>query len=468
MSLLRSAVSAPGQADHQLAATRSTLVQLLGHIDSRRTAEQYLSHFTATTTAIQPFAVIKVGGAIIRDHLPTLASALAFFSRVGLYPVIVHGAGPQLNQILEHAGVEPRFADGIRVTDGKTLALARQLFLEENHRLVQALEALGVSARPLTAGVFQADYLDRTKYNLVGRINTVEKSPILSALRAACLPILTSMAETADGQVLSVNADLAASALARALQPTKVVYLAETGGLFHDQTGTRIARINLSEEYDHLMSQPWLRHGTRLKVRAAQELLSDLPSTSSVSIVHPMDLQREILAASGAGTVIERGTRISSITSAECTNLAKLEQVVRRQQGPDASFCVQEMRTRPFRVYYDDPSLESLAMVSFSTHGLPQLLTFPSLTARAAAEDMFLRITKDFPRLMWTVPETDPRLDWLSTRATGRFYHNGWVLLWYGLRQQEARQLILNLHDVEGSDLELGGGGTYRHASQGQ
>ena len=212
-------------------STRSTVVQLLSNIGSKREVQQYLSHFTSVSS--QQFAVIKVGGAIITEHLQTLSSALAFLNHVGLFPVVVHGAGPQLNKMLEDAGVEPQFEDGIRVTDGKTLNLARNLFLEENLKLVEALEDLGVRARPITSGVFTADYLDKEKYNLVGKINRVDKRPIEASIQAGCLPILPSMAESTTGQVLNVNADVAAGELARAIQPLKIVYLSEKGGLFN-------------------------------------------------------------------------------------------------------------------------------------------------------------------------------------------------------------------------------------------
>ena len=101
--------------------TRSTVIQLLSNIGSKREVQQYLSHFSSVSS--QQFAVIKVGGAIITEHLESLTSALALLTSVGLYPVVVHGAGPQLNKLLEDAGVEPQFEEGIRVTDGKTLAV---------------------------------------------------------------------------------------------------------------------------------------------------------------------------------------------------------------------------------------------------------------------------------------------------------------------------------------------------------
>jgi N-acetyl-gamma-glutamyl-phosphate reductase/acetylglutamate kinase len=234
-------------------STRSTVVQLLSNIGSKREVQQYLSHFSSVSS--QQFAVIKVGGAIITEHLESLTSALAFLNHVGLFPVVVHGAGPQLNKLLEDAGVEPQFEEGIRVTDGKTLAVARKLFLEENLKLVEKLEEMGVRARPITSGVFGADYLDKEKYDLVGRINKVNKGPIEAAINAGCLPILTSMAETPEGQVLNVNADVAAGELARELQPLKIVYLSEKGGLFNADTNEKISAINLDEEYDYLMSQ---------------------------------------------------------------------------------------------------------------------------------------------------------------------------------------------------------------------
>lgn len=122
--------------------------------------------------------------------------------RSGLYPIILHGAGPQLNEILEKEGVEPDYIDGIRITDARTLRVARQVFLEENQRLVEKLESYGSRARPIPLGTFTASYLDKEKYGLVGKIDKVDKEPIESAIRAGCLPILTSLAETEDGQIL--------------------------------------------------------------------------------------------------------------------------------------------------------------------------------------------------------------------------------------------------------------------------
>ena len=75
----------------------------------------------------------------------------------------------------------------------RTLQIARRVFLEENLRLVAALEKLGTRARPITSGVFTADYLDKDKYGLVGKVTRIDKRPIEAAIRAGALPILTSL-----------------------------------------------------------------------------------------------------------------------------------------------------------------------------------------------------------------------------------------------------------------------------------
>jgi N-acetyl-gamma-glutamyl-phosphate reductase/acetylglutamate kinase len=414
--------------------------------------QQYLSHFASVSS--QQFAVIKVGGAILTEHLQTLSSALAFLNHVGLYPVVVHGAGPQLNKILEDSGVEPQFEDGIRVTDPKTLGIARALFLEENLRLVEELERLGVRARPITSGVFTADYLDKEKYNLVGKINHVDKRPIEAAIQAGCLPILTSMAESKDGQVLNVNADVAAGELARALQPLKIVYLSEKGGLFNGDTKEKISAINLDEEYDHLMTQWWVRHGTRLKIKEMKELLMDLPRTSSVAIIHPADLQKELFTDSGAGTLIRRGNKVHVNTSIDqFGDIDKLKEVlIRDRAGLDAKAVVDRyvkgLKNREFKAYFDEP-MEAFGIV-LPPSGETTLAHLATLTITKngwltnVADNIFAAIKKDYPKLMWTVKEDDENLTWFFDKADGSLSKDGEVLFWYGLEtSDEVRDLMV-------------------------
>lgn len=428
-------------ADGRQEFARSTILNILEGVSSKREIEQYLSQFKSVSS--QQFAVIKVGGAILTEHLDALCMSLRHLYVMGLYPIIVHGAGPQLNKILEDAGVEPEFEEGIRVTNAKTLGIARRLFVEENMNLVRKLWDYGVAARPVTLDVFHADYLNKEKWGLVGKITKVETAPIESAISARELPILTSMAETAEGQIVNVNADVAAGELARALEPLKIVYLSEKGGLF-DGSGQKISAINLDEEYDELMKQSWVKHGTRLKIKEMKQLLDELPRSSSVAIIHPQYLNKELFTHSGAGTLIRRGHRLNTADSVDqFGDTTKLKEVLLRdRQSLDSTAVVdnyiENLRKRPFKAYYDD-RMEALAIVfpPSDQSAIAQLSTF-TITKSAwlgnVADNIFNQLKKDYSKLMWTVDTYDENLSWFWEKADGtvRNEKEGQMLCYWG------------------------------------
>ncbi|EEU46966.1 uncharacterized protein NECHADRAFT_103816 [Fusarium vanettenii 77-13-4] len=418
--------------------TREIVAQTVSSIGSKREGQQYLKLFTSVSS--KKFAVIKVGGAILTEHLDELCSSICFLTELGLFPILVHGGGPQLNRLLEEAGVEPQFEEGIRVTDAKTLGVARKLFLEENLKLINRLDELGVPTRSIS-GAFIADYLDKEKWQYVGKITRVNKDAIEKSIEAGYVPVLTSMAETEDGRLLNVNADVAAAELARALEPLKIVYLSEKGGLF-DGDGEKISAINLDAEFDHLMSQSWCRYGLRLKIRQSKELLDTLPRSSSVAIIHPSDLQKELFTDSGAGTLIRRGDKIQKVESiSEISDLAKFKQtLVRDREGLDAEATVDRfvdlLASKDFSAYYDDamqclaivlPASEERAVATLATLNITK-----SGWLSNVAENVFAAIKKDHPSLAWTVSEEDENLTWFFEKADGSFNKNGSVLFYYG------------------------------------
>lgn len=111
--------------------SQETITRLLYSIGTKREVERHLRIFSSSSDTSQPakFAVIKVGGAVL-DQLDELALSLSFLYRVGLYPIVLHGGGPQLNEIIEREGIVPEYIDGIRVTGGsKSIQLALNFLL---------------------------------------------------------------------------------------------------------------------------------------------------------------------------------------------------------------------------------------------------------------------------------------------------------------------------------------------------
>ncbi|KAF2859152.1 bifunctional acetylglutamate kinase/N-acetyl-gamma-glutamyl-phosphate reductase [Piedraia hortae CBS 480.64] len=435
---------------HDDAAARAAVISVLNNIASKREVQRYLDQFTSVSS--QQFAVIKVGGAVLTDHLDQLCASLRNLNQMGLFPVVIHGAGPQLNKLLAEAGVEPQYKEGIRITDGKTLGIAKKLFLEENLKLVNRLEELGVPARPITDGVLKATYKDKETYKFVGEINHVNVASIHTAIAQGYIPILTCMAETAEGQTLNVNADKAAAELARTLVPLKTVYLSEKGGIYDKETNRLIEAINLDEEYEEYMKKPWVIHGTRSKIRDIKTLLDELPPTSSVAIIHPARLEKELFTDSGAGTLIRRGTKLRQATSlSEFQDLAKVKKVlVRERDGLDSTAVVdryiESLKGQKFRAYFDN-DMQALGIVLPSEKGPIAHLSTLTMTKSAwranIADNIFQNLKRDFPKLAWTVKQDDDNLMWFAEKAEGSIARKGEVLFWYGIEgPEEIRQLM--------------------------
>ncbi|KAI9310662.1 Aspartate/glutamate/uridylate kinase [Dichotomocladium elegans] len=434
------------------AAEKETIVKLLYNIGSRKEVEQYLRHFSSVES--QKFAVIKVGGAVLTDELETLASALTFLNRVGLYPIVLHGGGPQLNRLLEDAGIEPQYEEGIRITDAKTIEVARKVFMSENLKLVDALERHGTRARPIPGGVFVADYLDKDKYGFVGNIKAVNKDAIESSIRAGALPILTSLAETPDGQILNVNADVAAAELATVLEPLKIVFLNEKNGLYHGVTGKKIETINLDEEYDDLMKEPWVKYGTRLKIRQCKELLDGLPRSSSVAIISAGHLHKELFTDSGAGTLIRRGHKLFKYNKLDQVDPDKIRRimesedpVIKAGETSVASY-LRDLQKKDVTIYTDEPG-QVMAIITSDPSDpskpavLEKLLATKTAVLNNVPDNLWNSIRKDHDVLTWRVSSKaeDGNLDqsWHFERADGslRNPQDGSTMFFYGIQDSD-------------------------------
>lgn len=410
--------------------TRQTIIRLLSSMGSAREIDQYLKRFSQLDA--KSFAVVKVGGAVLRDDLEALTSSLTFLQQVGLTPIVVHGAGPQLDAELSAAGIGKQTVDGLRVTTPGSLAIVRRVFQASNLALVEALQQAGARATSITGGVFEADYLDREALGLVGQVGRVNLAPIEASLQAGSIPVLASLGETPSGQILNVNADVSANELVRALRPYKIIFLTGTGGLL-DQRGRVIDSINLSTEFDDLMQQEWINGGMRLKIGQIKALLDDLPLSSSVSITRPAELARELFTHKGSGTLVRRGERVQRASAWDGLDLPRLRGLIESSFGRTL---VKDyfQRTPLLRAYVSENY--RAAVVLTDVDGVPYLDKFAVLD-EAQGEGL--------GRAVWQVMrEQTPALFWRSRQRNGvnRFYHaqsdgcfrhGEWRTYWYGL-----------------------------------
>ncbi|MBA2239568.1 MAG: acetylglutamate kinase [Lysobacter sp.] len=416
--------------------TRQTIVRLLSSMASAKEISQYLKRFSQLDA--KRFAVVKVGGAVLRDDLDALTSSLAFLQDVGLTPIVIHGAGPQLDDALAAAGIDKRTVDGLRVTTPEALAIVRRVIQAQNLRLVEALQQGDARATSIISGVFEAEYLDRDIYGLVGQVGRVSLAPIEASLQAGSIPVIASLGETVGGQILNINADFAANELVQVLQPYKIVFLTGTGGLL-DGDGRVIDSINLSTEYQHLIAQPWINGGMRVKIAQIKDLLDRLPLTSSVSITQPAELAKELFTHKGSGTLVRRGERVLQARAWDELDLPRLRDLIESAFGRrlvDDYFCA----TALHRAYVSENYraavivLDAGGIAGASCAYLDKFAVLDDAQGEGLGRAVWQVMREENPRVFWRSRHGNPVNPFYYAESDGCYKQAQWKVFWYGLR----------------------------------
>lgn len=425
-----------------MSEVRNVILELLGQLSANREAHEYLRRFSSVD--VNQFAVVKVGGGVMAGELEELASAFAFLRHVGLFPIVLHGAGPQLNEALKAAGIEPRFVDNLRYTNAEILSIARPIIYAQSLRLVHALDRHNVRSRMIQHGVFECDYLDESRYGLVGNIKKVDLRSIEAAIEAGALPIVNCFGESTGGQVLNVNADLAASALVAAIQPHKIIFLTPTGGLLNG-AGQIISAINLVSDYDQLVNARWIHSGMRLKLEQIKLLLDDLPPTASVSITSATQLTKELFTHKGAGTLVRSGETFETHSILTEAQRRKLCQLLERCFG-------QKLQPQYFDSHEIDrvvcsSSYRAAAIITRDADNIPYLDKFavtPNAQGEGLGAALWNQIAALYPQLYWRTRPERTIVPWYLKQADAALRRGEWLVFAFGFDDMTKLEAAAN------------------------
>jgi len=410
--------------------TRQTIIRLLSSMASAKEISQYVKRFSQLDA--KRFAVVKVGGAVLRDDLEALTSSLSFLQEVGLTPIVVHGAGPQLDEEMTAAGIVKQTVDGLRVTTPEVLAIVRKVFLQQNLALVEALQESGARATSIVSGVFEAEYKDQPTYGLVGEVKRINQSPIEASLKAGSIPVIASLGETVGGQILNINADFAANELVQVLQPYKIIFLTGTGGLLDDK-GAVIDSINLSTEYDELMAQPWINGGMRVKIEQIKDLLDKLPLTSSVSITKPAELAKELFTHKGSGTLVRRGERVLRFDSWQGVDLERMRVLIESSFGRRLVADYFE-KTTPYRIYISENYRTALILTREEGFAyLDKFAVLDDAQGEGLGRAVWHVMREENPQLFWRSRHNNQINIFYYAESDGCYKQEKWKVFWYGI-----------------------------------
>jgi acetylglutamate kinase len=267
----------------------------------------YIREFRGSTV------VVKFGGnAMIDDALvQSFADDVVLLHSLGIRPVVVHGGGPQIGDVMERFGKEPEFLDGLRVTDAETLEIAAMVLVGKvNRQLVSAVNVHGPLAVGLSGedgGLIEAEIRDPA-LGFVGDITQINTFIIERLLAEDLIPVVSTIgADLAAAQAYNINADTAAGAIAAELGAEKIIYLSDVPGLLRDvDDEASLVSAVADVEMQQMVADGVVSGGMIPKVAACLEALA-----GGVRSAHLLDgrvrhvLLLELFTASGIGTMIE-------------------------------------------------------------------------------------------------------------------------------------------------------------------
>ncbi len=263
--------------------------------------------------------VIKYGGsAMVNEKLRSnFAQDVILLRYIGIKPVIVHGGGPQIGEVLSKMGIKSKFVKGHRVTDDETMDIVEMVLGGKvNKEIVALIHQHGGKAVGLTGkdgGLFKAQKLvlkqddegppEIIDPGRVGRVTDVEPDIINQMDKGNFIPVIAPVGVDETGNTYNINADSVAGALAGALEAEKLILMTDVPGI-QDKEGELVSSINF-ESIDTMMKEGVIDGGMIPKVQAAMAALSE-----GVSKVHIIDgriehsVLLEIFTQTGIGTEI--------------------------------------------------------------------------------------------------------------------------------------------------------------------
>ncbi len=259
--------------------------------------------------------VVKYGGSAMVDEelKKQVIEDVTLLKLVGFKPIIVHGGGKEISRWVSKVGMEPKFINGLRVTDEATMELAEMVLGKVNKELVQLVQGLGVRAIGVSGkdgGLLKVTkkYSGGEDIGFVGEVQEVNAEILWDLLEKDFLPIVCPVGMDEKFSTYNINADDAACAIARAMNAEKLAFLTDIEGVYKDpkDPNTLISELQISEA-KKLMEDGFIGGGMLPKLNNCIDAIEN-----GVSRVHILDgriahcLLLEIFTNKGIGTAILR------------------------------------------------------------------------------------------------------------------------------------------------------------------
>ena len=268
----------------------------------------YIKRYTGKTV------VVKYGGnAMINESIKQqVMEDIVLLWLIGVKIVLVHGGGPEINEIMQKLGKEPKFVDGLRVTDKETVDIVQMVLAGKvNKSLVNLLESKGGKAMGISGmdgGLIEATMKDE-RLGYVGKITKVHINPVTDLLEKGYIPVISTVGCDKEGNTYNINGDTAAAYIAGALNAERLIMMTDIVGLLRDKDDptTLIPNVTISQARA-LESSGVISGGMIPKIECCIEAINE--GVENVVIMDgrvPHSILMELLTDEGAGTMVTGG-----------------------------------------------------------------------------------------------------------------------------------------------------------------
>jgi acetylglutamate kinase len=270
-------------------------------------ALQYIKEFSGKTV------IIKYGGSAMKndDLKKTFVEDIAFMKLVGINIIIVHGGGHSINKMLKRLSIEPKFFNGLRITDEETMEVVEMVLAGNvnkgivNDIQIQGVDALGLCGKDGNLLEAKKKIIDGKDLGFVGEVIKVKTSLLKDILKNSIIPVIAPIAKDNLGNTYNINADDVASAISKSLNAEKLIFLTDVSGVLsniNDHT-TLISEMNVDQALSYI-EDGIITNGMIPKVKCCVEAIQN-----GVNTVHIIDgrvehsLLLEIFTPHGIGTM---------------------------------------------------------------------------------------------------------------------------------------------------------------------
>ncbi|KAF6095688.1 N-acetylglutamate synthase [Phyllostomus discolor] len=386
-------------------------------------ARHWLMQFqTSHHPADKPFAVIEVEEEVLKcqQGVSSLAFALAFLQRMDMKPLVVLGLPT------------PTAPSGCLSFWEAKAQLARNC-----KALVDELRHNAAAAVPFFGGGSVLSAAEPAPHASYGGVVSVETDLLQWCLESGSIPILCPIGETAARRSVLLDSMEVTAALAKELQPTKIIFLNNRGGL-RDSSHKVLSNVNLPADLDLVTSAKWVSPKEQQQIRLIVDVLSRLPPHSSAAITAAGTLLTELFSNKGSGTLFKNGERMLRVSSLDSLDQGRLVDLVNTSFGKKLrDDYLDSLRPRLRSVYfserYNAAAILTTEPVLGGTPYLDKFVVSSSRQGQGSGQMLWECLRRDLRTLFWRSRVTNPINPWYFKHSDGSFSNKQWIFFWFGL-----------------------------------